>query len=130
MGSMNKTVTASNDQALHGAQGSLFSYITGYVFSLELTIVAYVLVVRHAFHNRTLVAVISGLALAQFVVQLLFFLHLGREARPKWKLFVFWLMMVIVVIVVGGSLWVMYNLNYHMSPSQMQQYLQNQDGGI
>ena len=110
--------------------GTLNSYITGYVLSLEFTIIAYVLVTRHAFHNRTLITTVSVLAIAQFVVQILFFLHLGKETKPRWKQLVFWMMLTFVIIIVGGSLWVMYNLNYHMTQEQLNNYLHNQDGGI
>jgi cytochrome o ubiquinol oxidase operon protein cyoD len=55
---------------------------------------------------------------------------LGRESKPRWK-FIFLLFALLVVgIVVGGSLWIMNNLNYHMmlSPQQTTQYLNSQDG--
>ena len=68
--------------------------------------------------------------LAQFFTQLLFFLHLGRETKPRWKLLVFLFMTMIVAILVFGSLWIMYNLNYHMTLQQMYQYLNNQGDGL
>jgi hypothetical protein len=42
----------------------------------------------------------------------------------------FVLALVFVLIVILGSIWVMYNLNYHMTPTQMEQYMKRQDGGI
>ena len=110
--------------------GTFTSYATGFIWSLGLTLVAYTLVVRHSFSNRGLIAAVAGLALVQFLFQLFYFLHLGRETKPRWKLFVFLFMVMVVVILVAGSLWIMSNLNYHMTPSQITNYLNNQGGGF
>ena len=107
--------------------GTLLSYVSGYVLSLYLTITAYLMVTHHLFSNHRLVAAVVALALIQFVVQLLFFLHLGREAKPRWKLFVLLFMVMVVSILVFGSLWIMDNLNYRMTPAQINQYMQSQD---
>jgi cytochrome o ubiquinol oxidase operon protein cyoD len=110
------------------AHGTLKSYVIGFIFSIYLTVTAYLLVVDHTLSGWALMLLIASLALAQFLVQLLFFLHLGRETKPRWKLLVFIFMIVIVVILVGGSLWIMANLNYHMTQSQINTYLRSQDG--
>ena len=109
---------------------SLNTYIVGYVLSLFLTITAYLLVRGHVSTKWVLVGLVVGLALVQFIVQLLFFLKLGTETRPRWKLLVFGFMIMVVLILVFGSLWIMNNLNYRMTPQQIQNYLQDQDGGI
>jgi cytochrome o ubiquinol oxidase subunit IV len=57
-----------------------------------------------------------------------FFLHLGRETRPRWKLAVFLFMLGVILILVFGSLWIMTNLNYRMMPKQMVQYMNSQAG--
>ena len=110
------------------ARGSLGTYVSGYVLSLYLTLVAYLLVVRHTFSTTTLLIAIIGLALVQFLVQLLCFLHLGKETGPRWKLLMFAFMVVVVAILVFGSLWIMANLNYRMTPDQVNTYMQNQGG--
>lgn len=68
------------------------------------------------------------LAFGQFVVQLVYFLHLGTEQKPRWKLLVFWFMIVVVLIVVVGSLWIMYNLNYNMIMPPENMNIQTQKG--
>jgi cytochrome o ubiquinol oxidase subunit IV len=114
------------------AHGTLQMYISGFVLSIFLTLAAYTLVVSHEFSNWALALAIAGLAIVQFLVQLFFFLHLGRESKPRWKLTVFLFMLLVVGILVIGSLWIMYNLNYRMAPTQQQidTYMQDQDGGI
>ncbi len=109
---------------------SVESYVVGFILSLAFTLTAYVLVVQRTLSRRILIIAVTILALAQFFTQLLFFLHLGRETKPRWKLLVFLFMTMIVAILVFGSLWIMYNLNYHMTLQQMYQYLNNQGDGL
>jgi len=116
----------------HNADGgNLQLYVTGFVLSISLTIAAYLMVVNHTLSKWQLVYAIAVLAFIQFLVQLIFFLHLGREMKPRWKLGVFLSMVLIVLIVVIGSLWIMDSLNYRMmSPDMINDYLTKQDGGI
>jgi cytochrome o ubiquinol oxidase operon protein cyoD len=109
-------------------RGTLRTYVTGFVASIVLTIAAYLLVTHRALSRRTLIAAVIGLALAQFLVQLLFFLHLGRETKPRWKLMVALFMVMVVLILVFGSLWIMTNLNYRMTPDQINKYMNSQAG--
>lgn len=105
-----------------------YTYVSGYILCLALTVSAYLLVTRHVAHGTAIIAAVIALALLQFMVQLLFFLHLGRETRPRWRLVVFLLMLTVICILVFGSLWIMSNLNYRMTPGQMNTYMQNQQG--
>lgn len=93
--------------------GSLMSYIIGFLASLILTLSAYFLIAEKVLGGWAAVLAITGLALIQLLVQLVCFLHLGREAKPRWNLQVFLFMLVVVGIVVFGSLWIMNNLAYH-----------------
>ncbi len=53
-------------------------------------------------------------AVAQATFQLIFFMHLGVEEKPRWNLITFWLLALMVFIVVAGSIWIMYHLNYNV----------------
>lgn len=108
--------------------GTPRTYVTGFVLSIVLTVTAYLLVVHHALSRRILIGAVVGLALVQFLVQLVFFLRLGREAKPRWKLAVFLFMVMVVLVLVFGSLWIMTSLNYRMTPSQINTYMNNQAG--
>lgn len=113
------------------ANGSFRTYVSGYILSVVLTMSAYLVVTHRVFSaNRDLIAAVIALALAQFMTQLYFFLHLGKETRPRWKLLVFFFMIIIVSILVFGSLWIMSNLNYRMTPEQINTYMNNQGGGF
>lgn len=110
--------------------GSMRTYTTGFISSIVLTLAAYLLVSRKVFSGWGLVYAIIGLAVVQLFAQLFFFLHLGRGPNRKWNIVTLVLMLIIVFIVVAGSLWIMHNLNYHMTPQQMNLYMRQQDGGI
>lgn len=125
--SKNELIAASAHDAEHG---TFRLYISGFVSSIVLTLAAYLLVVHHTFASRLLIGTIVVLALIQFLVQMFFFLHLGRESKPRWKLLVLGFMIMVVLILVIGSLWIMANLNYRMTPQQINTYMQNQDGAI
>lgn len=114
------------------SHGTLQAYVTGFVLSLMLTAAAYVSVVNEIITDKVLIAVIVGLAVAQLLVQLVFFLHLQRESKPRLNLVVFSFMLLVVGIVVIGSLWIMNNLDYNMMPHQMDQKMLEQynKGGI
>jgi cytochrome o ubiquinol oxidase operon protein cyoD len=108
---------------------ALRAYITGFILSLLLTIVPYLVVVNHWLSGWLLITALVGLAIGQLLVQLVFFLNLDREARPRWNLLVFLFAALVVVVVVFGSLWIMDNLNYHaMSPIETEQYMHDHDG--
>ena len=110
-------------------KGSYLAYISGFAGSLLFTISAYLLVTHHVFSKWHLVIALLALAVAQLVVQLVCFLHLGREKRPYWNLVVFIFMGGVVLIVALGSLWIMYSLNHRMmnTPEQTNKYIQSQD---
>ncbi|MBM3261278.1 cytochrome o ubiquinol oxidase subunit IV [Candidatus Kaiserbacteria bacterium] len=108
------------ESASNGSHGSLRMYVTGFFLSIILTLAAYLLVDQHVnadhavwSHSFLMIAVVV-LALLQMVVQLVCFLHLGRESRPYWNLVVFLYAFLLVAIIVIGSLWVMHHLNYNM----------------
>lgn len=92
--------------------------VAGFVMSLILTMTAYSLVVNGALQSWTLAYVVIGLAMLQLLVQLIFFLHLGCEKGQRWSLLAFSFTLVVIIIVVIGSVWIMKNLHYKMSPQE------------
>jgi len=113
----------------HEEHGTFITYAVGYTLSLVLTGTAFLVVATKAFDARGLILAIVSLAVAQLFVQLLFFLHLGRETKPRWKLIVFMFMLMVLAILVVGSLWIMQNLNYRMMPPHdLDQHIQQDEG--
>ena len=96
--------------------GNLKSYLLGFVLSIILTFAAYFLVVWRLLTGLALDLSVALLALVQAYVQLVLFLNLTREPKPRWNIVVFLFMALIVVILVFGSIWIMNNLNYNLMP--------------
>jgi cytochrome o ubiquinol oxidase operon protein cyoD len=109
---------------------TLKMYVTGFVLSIALTLAAYFLVTSGEIFGNVLIGAILVLAVVQFVVQAFFFLHLGQGKDARWNFVVFGSTLGIILILVVGSIWIMNHLNYNMmaSPSQMNAYIQSQDG--
>ena len=95
----------------HGTQKS---YIIGFILSILLTIIPYALVVNHLLVGYSLIIAVVILGIIQLLVQLIFFLHLSSHSSQRWNLITFLFTVLIVVILVIGSLWIMYNMNYNM----------------
>jgi cytochrome o ubiquinol oxidase operon protein cyoD len=112
----------------------IISYSIGFLSSIILTVIAYAVVVHDVFTefwSPAMIAIILAvLASLQLVIQLLFFLHLGDEEKPRWKLLSFIFAFIILGIVVFGSLWIMFDLNARMmmSPEDMIKYMNRQTG--
>jgi cytochrome o ubiquinol oxidase operon protein cyoD len=102
-------------------------YAIGFLTSVALTLSAYWLATRGTASANTLAIILAILAVTQYIVQMLLFLHVGEERGPRWKLSMMFMMLIVVLILVGGSIWIMNNLNYRMTPQQVMQYMQNQD---
>jgi cytochrome o ubiquinol oxidase operon protein cyoD len=106
-----------------------YAYVLGFVLSLALTLSAYSLATENPLPQQELALVVALLALVQCAVQLYCFMHLGREAGSRARLFILGCAILIVGILVGGSLWIMFSLNGRMAPdpAQMEQYMNNED---
>lgn len=108
------------------AQGTLSSYIIGFALSIILTLAAYFLIVHHVLSNETAIATILSLGALQVWVQLFYFLHVGKEQKPRWNRLVLLLMTLLLAILVLGSLWIMYTVNERTMPSMdMEAIMQN-----
>jgi cytochrome o ubiquinol oxidase operon protein cyoD len=108
-------------------QLSLGKYIVGFVVSIGLTLLAYSLATHQSYSKDFVMLALAALAITQFVVQMVYFLHVGTERKPRWKLAVMLLMLAVVLILVTGSIWIMNNLDYRMTDEQVRQYLKSQD---
>lgn len=96
------------------AYGTHKSYILGFALSIITTVIAFYLVGTHALAKADLYIAIGCLAVVQLLVQLIFFLHLSLHSKARWNLVSFVFTALIVVILVVGTLWIMYNLYVNM----------------
>lgn len=75
-----------------------------------------------------LVFTLIGFAISQLLVQLIFFLHLGRGSNVRWNILVFLFATLVILIVVIGSLWIMNNLDYNMGGHDMENEIIKDEG--
>lgn len=101
----------------HGWNRSYKPVFIGYVASLILIITIYLLLDYHPLTGRLLVFTVFGSAITQALIQLVFFLHLGMESKPHWFTITFLFAVLVIIIIVGGSLWIMTHLNYNLMPN-------------
>jgi cytochrome o ubiquinol oxidase subunit IV len=98
-------------------------YVLGFLASVLLTLATYFAVMHKLLPTEHLLTLIAIFAVVQASVQLFIFLHIGEEKKPHWKLTIFLFMLLVLVIIVFGSIWIMYSLNYNlMNPQEMHAY--------
>ena len=104
--------------------GSHASYIKGFILSVILTAIPFALVMSGGLESRGLTAVlVIGFAIAQILVHMIYFLHMTGKQEAGWTMLSTIFTIIVVVILLAGSLWVMFHLNTNMMP-QMDHQLQ------
>jgi cytochrome o ubiquinol oxidase operon protein cyoD len=102
------------------AHGSLKSYAIGFVLSVILTAIPFWLVMGKVFEKSgTTALVVLGFAAVQIVVHMVYFLHMNTKVEGGWSILALIFTIVLVVIMLAGSIWVMYHLNHNMMPGMM-----------
>lgn len=97
------------------ASSGLVMYIVGFVLTILLAYASLYIVSHHVLQSFGLVVALTVLLFVQIMVWLICFFRLGQCAENgTWDLISFLFTLVIVLVVVLGNLWIMYNLNYNM----------------
>lgn len=105
-------------------------YAYAYVMAAGLTFFAFALVQGNLLSGGLLAAALLLAAAAQLYIQSRYFLHLDEKGGvTKWRMQSYLFTWLTVLIVVIGSLWIMFNLDYNMmmSPSEMTDYMLEQN---
>ena len=101
-----------------GHHGSLKDYAIGFILSVILTAIPFWLVMAKVFDkSSTTAAVILAFAAVQVVVHMVYFLHMNGKAEGGWSMLATMFTLVLLIIVLAGSIWVMYHMNVNMMPS-------------
>lgn len=100
----------------HGGQahGSVKEYVLGLIYSVVLTMIPFAMIMADIGSPTAKVVVILVCAVAQILVQLVFFLHMNTSSEQAWNIITAVFTVVIVAIVLVGSLWIMQHLNHNM----------------
>ncbi len=106
-----------HDHEGDGHHGSLKDYAIGFILSVILTAIPFWLVMHKVFDKSSTTAiVILGFAAIQVVVHMVYFLHMNGRAEGGWSLLATIFTLVLLIIVLAGSIWVMYHMNHNMMP--------------
>nr|WP_231472297.1 cytochrome o ubiquinol oxidase subunit IV [Pseudoxanthomonas suwonensis] len=92
-------------------------YVTGFILSVILTAIPFWLVMGDVISDSgTTALVILGFAAVQIVVHMVYFLHMNPRSEGGWNMLALIFTTVFVVIILAGSLWVMFHMNANMMP--------------
>lgn len=110
---------SDSNTAENSNYGSVSSYVAGFLLSILLTVVPYYMVKNQIIESSPLLIVVLGLAVAQMLVQMLFFLHIGRGPKPLYNIVFLTGTAGMIVLVVGAGIFIMNSLYDHMSPEEV-----------
>jgi cytochrome o ubiquinol oxidase operon protein cyoD len=92
----------------------LRSYLTGLVLALVLTAIPFALVAADLLPRSLTLGIIAVAAVIQILVHLRYFLHLDLDSTPRENLAAILFAAVLIFIMIGGSLWIMLDLQHRM----------------
>ncbi len=96
----------------------LWGYVAGLALSLLLTATSFFIAGTDLVWQPSIPVALGVLAIAQMGVQLVFFLHLTTGPDNTNNVLALAFGTLIVVLVVGGSIWIMGHLNANMMPTE------------
>jgi cytochrome o ubiquinol oxidase operon protein cyoD len=92
------------------------SYLVGLVLALVLTAIPFALVVDGSLERTQTLIVIAVAAVLQVLVHLRWFLHLDLTRTPRENVVAIAFAAILIVLMVGGSYWIMIDLDHRMAP--------------
>jgi cytochrome o ubiquinol oxidase operon protein cyoD len=102
---------------------SFRGYMTGFVLAVVLTAIPFWLVMGDVLDNKNnTIAIILALGAVQIVVHVIYFLHMDAKAEGGWTLMSFLFTATLILIVLAGSIWIMFHLheNTHPAPTPVE----------
>jgi cytochrome o ubiquinol oxidase operon protein cyoD len=109
-------------------EGSVRSYIIGFILSIEFTAIPYAMLVNHTVSGNALWATLLGFGVLQMLVQVIFFLHLGRGPKPFYNVVFYVATVSMILVVTGGSVFIMHNLRSGMASTAVTKKLAQDEG--
>jgi len=104
-----------NDRTMESTgagHASARTYLTGFILAIVLTLIPFALVMDNWLSWTATVVSIFTLAVIQILVHLHYFLHLDASSSQRWNVMAIVFTGIIVLILVGGSVWIMFSLHY------------------
>ena len=116
---------APGDEHVEGGVGlRVLGYLTGLALAILLTPTSFFVAGTDLVWQPSIPVALIVLAIAQMGVHLVFFLHITTGPDNTNNVLALAFGVLIVLLVIGGSVWIMANLNHNMMP--MDQIMQMQ----
>jgi cytochrome o ubiquinol oxidase subunit IV len=113
---MSEHIKASDEHS--GYHASVKGYLTGFLLAAVLTAIPFWLVMAKLLPTSGITAlVVLAFAAVQIVVHMIYFLHMNTRVEGGWSMLALLFTAVLVLIMLVGSIWVMYSLNTNMMPA-------------
>ena len=110
---------SATDHAAHEesyGHGTKRSYLVGFLLSVVLTAIPFWLVMAGTLSPTATAVIVIAMAVVQILVHTVCFLHVNTRAEGGWTLIAYAFTAVLLVIMIAGSVWIMYHLNSNMMP--------------
>ena len=117
-------VAPGDEHAEGGIAQRVLGYLIGLGLAILLTATSFFVAGTNLVWEPSIPVALVVLAIAQMGVHLVFFLHITTGPDNTNNVLALAFGVLIVVLVMGGSLWIMANLNHNMMP--MDQFMQMQ----
>lgn len=112
------------DAADHSIREGVQGYLMGFVLAALLTVASFYVLRTDLIWGPGIVVMLVVLAIAQIGVHLVFFLHLTTAPDNTNNVLALAFGILVVVLIIGGSIWIMNRLDERMMP--MDQTMQTQ----
>jgi cytochrome o ubiquinol oxidase subunit IV len=104
------------EAADHSVREAVQGYLMGLVLAALLTVASFSVLHTNLIWGPGIVVMLVVLAIAQIGVHLVFFLHLTTAPDNTNNIFALAFGILIVILIIGGSIWIMHHLNERMMP--------------
>jgi cytochrome o ubiquinol oxidase operon protein cyoD len=121
---MNLDVAPGDEHAEGGVGQRVAGYLAGLALAILLTATSFYVAGTDLVWQPSIPVALVVLAIAQMGVHLVFFLHITSGPDNTNNVLALAFGVLIVILLLGGSLWIMANLNHNMMP--MDQIMQMQ----
>ncbi|MGY2290690.1 cytochrome o ubiquinol oxidase subunit IV [Pseudomonas sp. SDO528_S397] len=96
------------------SHGSVKSYAIGFILSVILTLIPFGLVMYPTLPKSITLMIVLAFAIIQVLVHLVYFLHLDRSEAQRENVIAFVFAGLVIVLLVGLSLWIMFSIHTFM----------------
>lgn len=96
--------------------GTRKSYLIGFLLAAVLTAIPFWLVMSSVLAPTATAVAVTLLAIIQILVHTVFFLHVNTRTEGGWTLVALVFTGIMLLIVICGSMWIMFHLHGNMMP--------------